>query len=69
VALANWLLAAGALARMDPQIKGMAYFDANGTDSQGRPFQYWIGSNGTALSAFRQLRRSSTFRPVIGASQ
>jgi hypothetical protein len=66
---ANWLLAAGALARMDPQIKGMAYFDANGTDSQGRPFQYWIGGNGTALSVFRQLRRSSTFRPVLGASQ
>ena len=33
----------------------MAYFDANGTDSQGRPFQYWLGDSPPALRAFGQM--------------
>jgi len=64
-ALPNWLLAAGELARMDKQIKGMAYFDANGTDSQGRPFQDWLGNSWRALREFHQLLRWGIFDPVL----
>jgi hypothetical protein len=68
-AWSRWLLAAGELAGIDRQIKGMAYFDANGTDSQGRPFEYWLGSNGPALRAFGQMLSWPTFRPVRASSQ
>jgi hypothetical protein len=63
-AWSRWLLAAGELAAFDTQIKGMAYFDANGTDSQGRPFQYWLGGNEPALRAFGQMLSWRIFRPV-----
>jgi hypothetical protein len=65
----RWLLAAGVLAEFDPQIKGMAYFDANGTDSQGRSFQYWLGDNQPALRAFRQMLSWPVFRPHRPSSQ
>ncbi|MGN6793576.1 MAG: hypothetical protein ACTHJW_14420 [Streptosporangiaceae bacterium] len=65
----RWLLAAGGLAEYDSQIKGMAYFDANGTDSQGRSFQYWLGSDEPALHAFRQMLSWPTFHPVLPSSQ
>jgi len=68
-AWSSWLLAAGELAGTDKQIKGMAYFDANGTDSQGRPFQYWLGGNGTALRAFGQMLSWRAFHPVLPSSQ
>jgi len=68
-ALSRWLFAAGALAELDPQIKGMAYFDANGTDSQGRPFRYWLGDDPTALRAFGQMLGWPTFRPDRASSQ
>lgn len=64
-----WLLAAGELARMNPQIKGMAYFDANGYDSQGRAFTYWLGSNGRALRTFRELLSWPTFQPKLPATR
>ena len=47
----------------------MAYFDANGTDSQGRPFQYWLGGNGSALRTFGELLSWPVFHPVISARQ
>ena len=65
----RWLLAAGALAELDPQIRGMAYFDANGTDSQGRPFHYWLGNNGPALQAFGQMLGWQIFHPVFATSR
>jgi hypothetical protein len=65
----RWLLAAGELASFDPQIKGMAYFDANGTDSQGRPFQYWLGDSLPALRAFGQMLSWQEFRPGRATSQ
>jgi len=65
----RWLLAAGELARVNTQIRGMAYFDANGTDSQGRPFHYWLGSNGPALHAFGQMLGWQIFRPAFAPSQ
>jgi hypothetical protein len=65
----HWLLAAGELVKLDPQIKGMSYFDANGTDSQGRSFRYWLGGNPPALTAFGQLLRWSAFRPVLASGQ
>jgi Glycosyl hydrolase family 26 len=61
---ASWLLAAGELARSDPQIKAIAYFDANGNDSQGRPFHYWLGDQPAALSAFGRLASDPFFHPV-----
>ncbi len=61
---ARWLLAAGGLAEFDTQIKGMAYFDANGIDSQGRSFAYWLGGNEPALRAFGQLLRWQAFQPA-----
>jgi hypothetical protein len=68
-AWAHWLLAAGELAKQDPQIKGMVYFDANGTDSQGNPFKYWLGTNKAALAAFGELLSWRTFHPVVGDGQ
>ena len=65
----SWLLAAGELASTDKQIKGMAYFDANGTDSQGRPFQYWLGGSESALQTFGEMLSWPVFHPVISASQ
>lgn len=65
----NWLLAAGELAKGDKQIKAMAYFDANGTDSQGRSFQYWLGDNGPALRTFGEMLSWPLFHPVLPASQ
>ena len=65
----NWLLAAGELASTDKQIKGMAYFDANGTDSQGRAFQYWLGDDGTALRTFGEMLKWPVFHPVFSSSQ
>lgn len=58
-----WLLAAGELVKTDHQIKGIAYFDANGTDSNGRTFQYWLGGETSALRMFAKLRSWPTFQP------
>jgi Glycosyl hydrolase family 26 len=68
-AWSRWLLAAGELAELNPQIRGMAYFDANGTDSQGRPFRYWLGGNGPALQAFGQMLGWQIFHPVFASPQ
>ena len=65
----RWLLAAGELARLDPQIRGMAYFDANGADSQGRTFHYWLGGNVPALQAFGQLLGWQVFHPAFAPGQ
>jgi hypothetical protein len=62
---ASWLTAAGALVRSDGQIKAMAYFDANGTDSNGRPFRYWLGNKPAALDAFGRLLARPYFRPRV----
>ncbi len=62
---AHWLRAAGRLAESDPQIKAMAYFDANGKDSQGRPFHYWLGNQPGALSVFARLLAQPYFQPSI----
>ena len=62
---ASWLTAAGALARSDPQIKAMAYFDANGADSNGNPFQYWLGNQPAALNAFGRLLARPYFHPAV----
>jgi len=62
-----WLAAAGRLPLTDPQIKGMAYFDANGTDSNGRPFHYWLAGNSLAVESFTQLMALHRFKPKIPA--
>lgn len=62
---ASWLTAAGRLAERDHQIKGMAYFDANGRDSQGRPFRYWLPTSPAAVSAFANMLAWRYFRPAI----
>jgi Glycosyl hydrolase family 26 len=63
-----WLLAAGELVKSNTQIKGIAYFDANGTDSNGRPFAYWIGGDRPALRMFARLRAWPTFHPTLPAA-
>lgn len=63
----RWLRAAGDLPAIDHQIKAMAYFDANGTDSNGHPFRYWLGGHGASLRAFAQLLTWPTFQPLIGS--
>lgn len=60
-----WLTAAGSFAEKHPQIKAIAYFDANGTDSNGRPFMYWLGNQPKALEAFARLAATKYFRPRI----
>jgi len=61
----SWLLSAGEMAKLNRQIKGMVYFDANGTDSQGRPFQDYLGGNSAALRAFHTLLTWRIFHPVL----
>lgn len=63
-----WLLAAGELIKTDHQIKGLSYFDANGTDSNGRPFEYWIGNDRGALQVFAKLRSWPVFHPTLPAT-
>jgi hypothetical protein len=60
-----WLTAAGRFAEKHPQIKAIAYFDANGTDSNGNPFMYWLGDHEHALRAFARLAANPYFRPPI----
>lgn len=62
----SWLAAAARLAESDRQIKAMAYFDGNGTDSNGHPFSYWLGAHPPALAAFGRLLARSFFRPAVG---
>ncbi|MHB1430675.1 MAG: glycoside hydrolase family 26 protein [Streptosporangiaceae bacterium] len=62
---AGWLTAAGRLAERNPQIKALAYFDANGKDSQGRPFKYWLPTSPRAVSAFAAMLGWRFFRPAI----
>lgn len=64
-AWANWITGAGQFARKYPQIKGIAYFDANGTDSNGNPFKYWLGGHQTAIDAFARLAKASYFKPAV----
>ena len=60
-----WLAAAAQLARSDRQIRAMAYFDANGTNSQGHPFSYALGDHPAALTAFSRLLGEQFFRPPV----
>lgn len=64
-AWARWLLAAGRLAQQNHQIKAMAYFDANGTDSNGHAFHYWLGESQSAIQTFAQLLTWPFFRPAM----
>jgi len=62
---AAWLTAAGRLPETDHQIKAMAYFDANGVNSSGDAYQFWLGDRPAALSAFASLLRQPYFRPAV----
>jgi hypothetical protein len=64
-AWAAWLTAAGAFARKHPRIKAIAYFDANGDDSNGIPFTYWLGDQSRALRAFARLAATPYFQPAL----
>ncbi len=64
-AWAAWLTAAGGFAEKHPQIKAIAYFDANGKDSNGNPFMYWISDHKHALRSFARLAATAYFRPAI----
>jgi hypothetical protein len=64
-AWARWLAAAGRFAQSHPQIKAMAYFDATGKDSNGVPFDYWLGDHEAAIREFARLVSSKYFRPTI----
>jgi hypothetical protein len=58
-----WLTVAGRFAEQHPQIKAIAYFDANGTDSNGNPFSYWLGNHQQALASFAKLAAMRYFQP------
>ena len=60
-----WLEGAAQLARSDRQIRAMAYFDANGDNSQGHPFTYWLGDHAQALATFGRLLGEQFFRPRV----
>jgi hypothetical protein len=60
-----WLEGAAQLARSDRQIRAMAYFDANGDNSQGHPFTYWLGDHAQALATFSRLLGEQFFRPRV----
>jgi hypothetical protein len=61
----RWLASAGKFVRKHPQIKAFAYFDANGDDSNGKPFSYWLGNDETALKSFGRLVATRYFRPAV----
>ncbi len=61
----GFLAAAGKYAQDNPQIKALAYFDANGSDSNGNPFSYWLGGHQAALAAFAQLATTPYFQPAV----
>ena len=65
VAWPAWLTAAGRFAERNSQIKGIAYFDANGKDSNGNPFSYWLGNHQQALRSFARLAARLYFQPAI----
>jgi hypothetical protein len=60
-----WLTAAGRLAESDRQIRAMAYFDGDGQDSNGHPFQYSLATHPPATRAFAALLRQPFFRPAV----
>jgi hypothetical protein len=62
-----WLDAAGRLAESDRQIRAMAYFDGDGQDSNGHPFQYSLATHPAAMAAFGRLLRRPFFRPAVAA--
>jgi hypothetical protein len=62
-----WLAAAGEFVKKHPQIKALAYFDANGNDSNGKPFTYWLGDDEPALRAFARLAAMKYFEPTVPA--
>ena len=64
----RWLTAAGPVRAGETlQIKGIAYFDGNGTDSNGNPFKYWLTDSAKAVSSFAEAcRRRRYFRPAVG---
>jgi hypothetical protein len=61
----GWLAAAGQFAEQHPQIKAMVYFDADGTDSNGNPFAYWLGAHDQAIRAFARLAATPYFEPAV----
>jgi hypothetical protein len=58
-----WLTAAGRAVESDNQVKALVYFDADGTASNGAPFQYRLGAHPAALAAFAGLARQQYFNP------
>jgi hypothetical protein len=68
-AWAGWLAAVMRFARTHPQIKAMAYFDATGKDSNGVPFNYWLGDHEPTFREFARLVLSKYFRPAIPRGQ
>jgi hypothetical protein len=61
----TWLGAAGRFVEKRPQIKAIAYFDANGKDSNGNPFMYWLDDHQHALRSFARLAAIPYFHPAI----
>jgi hypothetical protein len=58
----GWLTGIGRLAQEDTQIKALAYFDAAGRDSQGRPFDFLLRGHAAATSTFASLLAERYFR-------
>lgn len=58
-----WLAQVGQFAHHDPQVKSLAYFDADGLSSQGHPYEFSLNGNFTATSAFAALLAESYFSP------
>jgi hypothetical protein len=52
---AAWLAGVGQMAMRDSQIKALAYFDADGSNSQDRAYTFSLSGNPTARSAFAAL--------------
>lgn len=64
-AWATWLTAAGKFAEEHHDIKGIAYFDGNGTDSNGKPFKYWLADSAKAVSSYARLVSTPYFHPTV----
>lgn len=63
----GWLANAGRLPLQYPQIKGMAYYDGAGYDSQHQAFDYRLSDNPLTYKALASLMAAPWFQPRIPA--
>jgi hypothetical protein len=62
---ASWLAGVGELAKRDTQIKGLAYFDADGTSARGLRYRFSLKHSASAMAEFSALLSERFFSPAV----